>query len=209
MDDTESSLHPSARALLAWALAGLVLLAASAAGVYYSLRTSDAGTAPGASGANSPIVDRPASERRVVPDLKFQDAEGKPLTLSDFRGKSVLVNIWATWCVPCREEMPALDRLQQKLAGPGFEVLALSIDTGGVKAIRPFFADVGIRSLAIYADPSMEATNKLRVVGVPTTVLVDPKGRERWRKVGPAQWDSDQMVQLLRAQLREKESNGN
>ena len=203
MDKTENP-RSSGRARLAWALAGFALLAASAAGIYYSLRAPGPDTAGKSSDPASPIIDRPASARKPVPELRFQDAQGKPRALSEFHGKSVLLNIWATWCVPCREEMPALDRLQQKLGGPGFEIMALSIDNGGIPAVRRFFEETGVRSLAIYVDPSMEATSKLRIVGVPTTLFVDREGRERWRKVGPAQWDSDEMVQQLRAQLREE-----
>jgi thiol-disulfide isomerase/thioredoxin len=144
---------------------------------------------------------------RPVPDLQFQDGRGNPLALSDFRGRAVLLNVWATWCTPCREEMPTLDRLQQKLGGPAFEVLALSIDNGGVAAVRRFFEEVGVRSLSVYVDPSMRATEKLRIVGVPTTLLIDREGRELWRKTGPAQWDSPEVVQVLRAQIREERTD--
>ena len=94
-----------------------------------------------------------------MPELVFEDDKGRKRVLSEFRDKIVLLNIWATWCVPCREEMPALDRLQQKRGGPGFEVLALSIDSGGAAAVRRFFDEIGIRSLAIYVDPAMRATS--------------------------------------------------
>jgi thiol-disulfide isomerase/thioredoxin len=144
---------------------------------------------------------------RPVPDLQFQDGRGNPLALSDFRGRAVLLNVWATWCTPCREEMPTLDRLQQKLGGPAFEVLALSIDNGGVAAVPRFFEEVGVRSLSVYVDPSMRATEKLRIVGVPTTLLIDREGRELWRKTGPAQWDSPEVVQVLRAQIREERTD--
>jgi thiol-disulfide isomerase/thioredoxin len=144
---------------------------------------------------------------RPVPDLQFQDGRGNPLALSDFRGRAVLLNVWATWCTPCREEMPTLDRLQQKLGGAAFEVVALSIDNGGVAAVRRFFEEVGVRSLSVYVDPSMRATEKLRIVGVPTTLLIDREGRELWRKTGPAQWDSPEVVQVLRAQIREERTD--
>jgi len=114
-----------------------------------------------------------------------------------------LLNIWATWCVPCREEMPTLDRLQQKLGGPAFEVVALSIDSKGIPAVRQFFEEIGVRSLAVYVDPSMQAMEKLRIVGVPTTLLIDREGRELWRKSGPAQWDSPDVIQRLRAPAKE------
>ena len=121
--------------------------------------------------------------------------------LSDFRGKVVLLNVWATWCAPCRKEMPALDRLQQTLGGAEFEVVALSIDGGGAAAVRRFYDEIGIRSLALYVDSTMAASGKLRTVGIPTTLLLDREGRERWRKTGPAEWDSPEIVESLRAKL--------
>jgi len=120
-----------------------------------------------------------------LPQLSFEDGAGQRRTLADFRGRYVLLNVWATWCVPCREEMPALARLQQKLGGPRFEVIALSVDSGGVEAVKRF-------------DRSLQVNSALRVVGVPTTVLVDREGREIARHVGSAQWDSTQAVEGLR-----------
>jgi hypothetical protein len=98
--------------------------------------------------------------------------------------------------------MPALDQLQQKLGGAEFEVIALSIDSGGSAAVRRFYDEMGIRSLAVYVDASMEGTGKLRALGIPTTLLLDREGRERWRKTGPAEWDSPEIVESLRAKLR-------
>jgi thiol-disulfide isomerase/thioredoxin len=135
---------------------------------------------------------------KPVPDLNFQDAMGKPLRLADFRGKIVLLNLWATWCIPCRAEMPTLDRLQSQLGGPGFEVVAISIDRGGMKAVAPFFDKIGIAHLARYLDPSGEAGSHLGAFGLPTTLLIDPEGRELGRLVGPAEWDSAEMVAFLR-----------
>jgi len=90
----------------------------------------------------------------------------------------VLLNLWATWCVPCRKEMPSLDRLQAQLGGPAFEVVALSIDKSP-QAVREFYREYGIRKLALYIDPSAEVTSTLGAVGIPTTLLVDGDGRER------------------------------
>ncbi len=92
---------------------------------------------------------------------------------------------------------------QQKLGGPAFEVVALSIDSKGIPAVRQFFEEIGVRSLAVYVDPSMQAMEKLRIVGVPTTLLIDREGRELWRKSGPAQWDSPDVIQHLRASAKE------
>jgi thiol-disulfide isomerase/thioredoxin len=135
---------------------------------------------------------------KPVPDLNFQDAAGKPLRVTDFHGKVVLLNLWATWCIPCRAEMPTLDRLQAQLGGPGFEVVAVSIDRGGMKVVDPFFRKIGIEHLARYLDPTGEAPGHLGVLGLPTTLLIDPEGRELGRLVGPAEWDSAEMVVFLR-----------
>ncbi len=132
-----------------------------------------------------------------LPQLSFEDGAGQRRTLAEFRGRYVLLNVWATWCVPCREEMPALARLQQKLGGPRFEVIALSVDSGGVEAVKGFFAEHRVDSLAVYTDRSLQVNSALRVVGVPTTVLVDREGREIARHVGPAKWDSAQTIEGL------------
>lgn len=133
-----------------------------------------------------------------LPDLAFYDGAGARRSLAEFRGRHVLLNIWATWCVPCREEMPALSRLQRKLGSPQFEVLALSIDSGGAEAVKRFYGEVGVDALAIYVDPSMQASAAVRTVGVPTTLLIDPEGREIARHVGPAEWDSAEAAQSIR-----------
>lgn len=145
-----------------------------------------------------------AAAPRPVPQLTFLGPAQRPYTLEEFRGKMVLLNIWATWCAPCREEMPALDRLQQAAGGPDFEVVALSIDRDGMDAVRRFYDEIGIRALAPYVDPSMRAGTELRIVGVPTTLLLDREGGERWRKTGPEQWDSPEIVAALRARIREE-----
>ena len=138
-----------------------------------------------------------------VPDLSFYDAAGRPRRLADWRGKVVLLNVWATWCTPCRKEMPALERLQQKLGGSDFEVVALSIDRGGAADVRRFYEEIGIRSLTVYVDPESQATAKLKTLGVPTTLLLDRAGREVWRKTGAAEWDAEDVVEGLRLRLQE------
>lgn len=167
--------------ILARAAAGLGLAAAVAAGV-------EAQETP------VPLHDAP----RLVPEIAFQDGDGRGRTLEDFRGRSVLLNLWATWCVPCVEEMPTLDNLQKELGGFGFEVVALSIDRGGVEAIRPFYEKLGLGFLAIYSDPSFGAFTKLETSALPTTLLIDGEGRELGRLVGPAKWDAPEMVAFLR-----------
>ena len=140
-------------------------------------------------------------ESKPVPEIQFQDSEGKGLTLADFRGKLILLNIWATWCLPCRQEMPTLDRLQAELGGPDFQVLALSMDRGGFEAITKFYAEVGVKHLARYLDSSTEAASTLGAVGLPTTLLIDRDGREIGRLVGPAEWDSSDMIAFIRSYL--------
>lgn len=139
---------------------------------------------------------------RIVPELAFIDASQKPRSLSEFRGRLILLNIWATWCTPCRKEMPALDRLQQALGSAEFEVVALSIDNGGPAVVRRFYDEIGVRALAVYVDPASEVTGKLRTLGVPTTLLIDREGREIWRKTGAAEWDTKEVVESLRLHLR-------
>lgn len=138
-----------------------------------------------------------------VPDLAFDDADGKPRKLSDWRGRTVLVNLWATWCVPCRKEMPALDALQGKLAGPGFEVIAINIDTRDPDKPRNFLKDAALTRLGFFADPKAKVFQDLKAVGralgMPTSVLVDGAGCEIATIAGPAEWDSDDAVKLLKA----------
>ncbi len=104
-----------------------------------------------------------------TPEISFQAGSGRKLVLDDFRGRIVLLNLWATWCVPCRAEMPTLDNLQAILGGADFEVLALSLDQGGVQDVERFYRDLGLRHLAIYVDPTTRAQRELRVFGLPTT----------------------------------------
>ena len=138
---------------------------------------------------------------KSLPEIQFQDSEGKNLSLADFRGRLILLNIWATWCLPCRHEMPTLDRLQAELGGPDFQVLALSMDRGGFEAITKFYDEVGVKHLAIYLDSSARAASTLGAVGLPTTLLIDRDGREIGRLVGPAEWDSSDMIAFIRSYL--------
>ena len=141
------------------------------------------------------------SQPRALPVVRFADGNGRAMTLQDFRGKIVLLNIWATWCVPCREEMPTLDRLQAKLGGPDFEVVALSIDRGGPFVVSTFYSEIGIRALRIYVDKTGEASANLGVAGIPTTLLIDRESREIGRKIGPAAWDSPEVVKVIQGYL--------
>jgi thiol-disulfide isomerase/thioredoxin len=147
-----------------------------------------------------------------VPALAFQDAEGKPLTLDHWRGRTVLLNLWATWCVPCRAEMPSLDALQARLGGPGFEVVTVNIDTRDATKPKAWLKEVGIAKLAYYADPSAKVFQDLkgvgRAFGMPTTLLLDPQGCEIGAIAGPAEWASDDAVKLIEAALTGSKGGG-
>jgi thiol-disulfide isomerase/thioredoxin len=147
--------------------------------------------------SNFIVADPP----KPLPEIAFEDGAGAARKLADFRGKFVLLNIWATWCVPCRKEMPTLDRLQARLGGPDFEVVTLSIDRGGADAVRKFYADVGVKNLAINIDSSAEATFKLGAVGLPTTLLLNREGQEIGRLIGGAEWDSPETIDFLEATI--------
>jgi thiol-disulfide isomerase/thioredoxin len=140
-----------------------------------------------------------------VPALAFQGASGKPLTLANWRGRTVLLNLWATWCVPCRKEMPALDALQQKLGSPDFEVVAINIDTRDPEKPKAFLKELGIDKLAYYADPTAKTFQDLKAIGrafgMPTTLLVDRQGCEIGTIAGPAEWASDDAIKLIQAAL--------
>ena len=135
---------------------------------------------------------------KPLPELAFTDGTGAARTLAEFKGKVVLLNVWATWCIPCRKEMPTLDRLQAKLGGPGFEVVALSIDRGGIARVKEFYTEIGISNLAIYVDTSGRAASEFGIFGLPGTLLLDREGREIGRLIGPAEWDSPEMMTFLK-----------
>lgn len=186
------------------ALVGVLVLGLAAVGVYREL--SSGGKYPGRSSI-SDVAQTGGALRagrtdtpRSLPDIRFVDGAGAPRSLADFRGRVILLNLWATWCAPCREEMPALDRLQASLGGPGFEVVALSIDRGAL-SVKRFYEELGLRALGIYVDENGEALSKLGAVGIPLTLLVDRDGRELWRVVGPREWDKPAEVSRIRSHL--------
>lgn len=198
----------------------VVLIAAAAfvaiAGVLYAIvRPTNKETAANAACAASTSIAQairplatgdvaslnvPKSPRPATP-LAFDGPGGKRLTLADFAGKTILVNLWATWCAPCRAEMPALDRLQAKLGGEAFEVVAISIDTARLERRQTFLDSVGVKSLAFYSDDKANIFQTLKqagkVVGLPATILIDGRGCEIGVMAGPAEWDSPAAVKLL------------
>ena len=141
-----------------------------------------------------------------VPDLTFEDGQGKPKRLSDWRGRTLLVNLWATWCVPCRKEMPALDNLQGKLGSPDFQVVAINIDTRDPGKPKAFLKDANLDKLSYFTDTTAKVFQDLksvgRALGMPTSVLVDGQGCEIATIAGPAEWDSDDAVKLISAAMK-------
>ena len=141
-----------------------------------------------------------------LPDLAFEDAEGKSRKLSDWRGRTVLVNLWATWCVPCRKEMPALENLQTWLGGPNFEVVAINIDTRDPEKPKNFLKEANLTRIGYFSDPKAKVFQDLKAIslalGMPTSVLVDSEGCEIATIAGPAEWDSEDAVKLITAAVK-------
>lgn len=133
---------------------------------------------------------------RKLPAFLFLDENGRKVSMADFHGRVVLLNIWATWCPPCRKEMPSLDRLNAKRGGTDFEVVALSIDNDP-KLVKPFYRESGIKTLRGYFDPNASASGALGTFAVPATLLIDKDGREVGRALGPAEWDSPAVESLI------------
>src|SRR5258707_9095042 len=141
-----------------------------------------------------------------LPDLAFEDADGKPRKLSDWRGKTVLVNLWATCCVACRKEMPSLDSLQTKLGGEDFEVVAINIDTRDPEKPKNFLKEASLTRLAYFTDTKAKVFQDLKAIGkalgMPTSVLVDDQGCEIGTIAGPAEWPSDGAIALIKAAVK-------
>jgi len=141
-----------------------------------------------------------------LPDLAFEDADGKPRKLSEWRGKTVLVNLWATWCVPCRKEMPALDSLQTKLGGKDFEVVAINIDTRDPEKPKNFLKEANLTKLGYFTDTKAKVFQDLKnigkALGMPTSILVDAQGCELGTIAGPAEWASDDAIALIKAAVK-------
>jgi len=189
--------------------------------VYLLLAPSDNGSGPAsarstadkagvASGGTSPLKGLNTGDMAAfvvrpkpvpLPAFSFDGPDGEGQSAADLKGKVVLLNIWATWCVPCREEMPQLNALQAELGGPHFEVVAINIDKGGADKAKDFLEETGAKDLALYADPSGKLFATLKVVGMPTTLLLNPQGEEMGRLVGPADWASPEAKKLIEAAI--------
>jgi thiol-disulfide isomerase/thioredoxin len=143
-------------------------------------------------------------ERKPVPEVIFTPEKGDATSLKAWKGRVVLVNLWATWCAPCRKEMPALAALQKELGSKDFEVVAISVDRKGIEASAQFLKEVGASALNLYADPSTDTLSKFQAVGLPASILIDREGREIGRLLGPAEWNSPEAKALITAALAEK-----
>jgi thiol-disulfide isomerase/thioredoxin len=202
-------------------LAAVLATSAGFAAVYVTLGRSDNGwrapVAPPIT-AQAPAAPTPAAatggeeaklaafvlrkEPEALPEIKFEDGDGRERTLADWKGKVVLLNLWATWCVPCRKEMPALDRLQASLGSDRFQVVAISVDRTGVAGAKKFLQETQTANLAVYADPTARLASSLRAAGLPATLLIDKQGREIGRLLGPAEWDGEAAQRLIQSALR-------
>lgn len=164
-------------------------------------------TAPGASAADmSEITEMREGdmrklivhkEPRPVSSRAFEDANGNAMTLADYQGKIVLLNFWATWCAPCRHEMPMLSELQTELGGDDFEVVTLSTGRGPLPAIQKFFESINVDNLPMHRDPKANLAREMAVHGLPVTVLLNRDGQEIGRLIGDAEWNSDNAKAIL------------
>lgn len=199
-------------------LAGLAAAAALGLTVLYGTFGPGGKSGAGECAAAAPLAEamRPLARGEVaavqvakapkpVPALAFSGPDGKPMTLADFRGRTILLNLWATWCAPCRAEMPALDSLQAKFGGPEFEVVAINIDTRNLDKPKAWLAETGVTRLAYYGDPAAKTFQELKAAGkafgMPTTLLIDPRGCELATLAGPAEWHSQDAQALISAAL--------
>jgi thiol-disulfide isomerase/thioredoxin len=142
----------------------------------------------------------PALPPLPAPAVSFADLTGNTVSLSEFTGRMVLVNLWATWCEPCLREMPSLERMQSRL-GDQITVLAVSEDRGGSKTVEPFIDKLGLKSIKTYLDPKSAAERAFKVQGLPTSFLIDRKGRILGRVEGAAEWDSPELLEVLKSFL--------
>jgi thiol-disulfide isomerase/thioredoxin len=186
------------------ALVGAVLVAAV---IWIAVQRLDVGAPPWADGAGNAAVPpisgtvrnfTPTIPGRPAPIEPFYDVKGNEVTLQGFGSKVVLVNLWATWCAPCLQELPSLDRLQAQLGGDRFEVVAVSVDRRGVEAVRPYFEKLKISHLAVYVEQHDRLTQALGLQVLPSTIIVGPHGVMVGKMIGAAEWDAPEAVALMR-----------
>jgi thiol-disulfide isomerase/thioredoxin len=201
------------RAVRKYAIAAAAVTIAAAVVIHLVLFTIGPSAQLGANGRmaevpmdalpRAAVAFTPLDQPRSLPEFRIIDDDGRTLSMADFSGRLVLLNLWATWCVPCRREMPSLDRLQAAFDGTDFDVVALSLDRKGVPVVRAFYDEFAIAALDLYVAKSSTVTRALGVIGLPTTLLVDRTGRELGRVVGPAEWDSPEFMALVRRYLEQ------
>jgi thiol-disulfide isomerase/thioredoxin len=181
---------------------GLAIVTISVGLASFGFSAGDRSPAP-ATGAPAGLgVLKTDTSRAALPEVTFEDGSGRTVSLSDFHGKLVLLNLWATWCGPCVEEMPSLERLAKKLGPQGLVVLPLSQDRGGAAVVQKFFAEHNLSALPIYVDKTMRSGGALGTRGLPTTILIDPNGKEIGRLEGDYDWDSAASEKMLRSYLK-------
>ena len=206
---------PRPRSLAAAAI-GVLLGVAALAFLYATLKPADkvasaescpasqalAATLKGFAKGDAAAVVVASDPHKAMP-LAFERLDGSKTTLADFHGRAVLLNLWATWCVPCRAEMPALDRLEAAQGGPDFEVVAVNVDTARLERRDAFLDGIGVKALARYADPSGDAFETLRkdgkALGLPVSLLIDRHGCEVAAIAGALKWDSADATALIGA----------
>jgi thiol-disulfide isomerase/thioredoxin len=134
---------------------------------------------------------------RELTEFTFSDGSRRNLTLEHFSDTVILVNVWATWCPPCKEEMASLNHLALLFANKDLKIVPISIDVSGAETVRLFYERLGLNNLPIYVDPSKNVMDALGITGIPTTILIGRDGREIGRMVGPAQWDAPESVKRI------------
>jgi thiol-disulfide isomerase/thioredoxin len=144
-----------------------------------------------------PAAELDTHSPRALTDFTFSDGSGRNLTLEHFRGTLILVNVWATWCAPCKEEMASLNHLALLFENKNIKFVPISIDVSGALTVRSFYERLGLNNLSIYVDPSKNVMDALGITGIPTTILIGREGREIGRTVGPAQWDAPESVKRI------------
>jgi len=208
---------PRSRRIAAIAVAAVIVGAVGAGAVYVTggfAGNGSGGQCAAAAALAGPIEDaatgtvagfRPLEEPVDLSALAFRDGDGNEVTMADFEGRTVLFNLWATWCPPCRAEMPSLDALEAKLGGEDFQIVAVSVDTQDDGRAEAFYAETGLTDLAFYIEPTMTMFASLKqqglAHGMPTTMLVDGEGCAAGILSGPAEWDAPEAVRLVRTAL--------
>jgi thiol-disulfide isomerase/thioredoxin len=224
MAEEKKSMFPALRlillALVAGALAGAVAVyvtsrpagnnqaeapaaSVSEADVAACTAKADKAKALAASATGDVAAMLAADPPQSLKALAFNAPDGRPMTLADRSGKTVLLNLWATWCFPCREEMPALNALQKEMGSEKFEVMAVNVDTGDDAKPKKFLSETGIDTLGYYRDNTLSLFNELKTrglaLGLPVTLLIDGDGCLLAHMNGPANWASDDAKKLIAA----------